>query len=101
MFGQLLVNLTQMVMPKDVAGPVGIVQMTHKIVELGAFMELIKFTALLSISLAVINILPFPALDGGRLLFIIYELRYSWTIASSLFPFLYCEILGTNIVISS
>ncbi len=73
MFGALLVNLTKFVMPQDVAGPVGIVQMTHKIVEVGEFMELIKFTALLSISLAVINILPFPALDGGRLVFIIYE----------------------------
>lgn len=73
MFGQLLVNLTKFVMPKDVAGPVGIIQMTHKIVEVGEFMELIKFTALLSISLAVINILPFPALDGGRLVFIVYE----------------------------
>lgn len=73
MFGQLLVNLTQFIMPKDVAGPVGIVQMTHKIVQLGEFMELVKFTALLSISLAVINILPFPALDGGRLVFLVYE----------------------------
>ena len=73
MFGKLLVNLTQFVMPKDVAGPVGIVQMTHRIVELGEFMELIKFTALLSISLAVINILPIPALDGGRLVFLGYE----------------------------
>lgn len=73
MFGKLLGNLAQFIMPKDVAGPVGIVQMTHRIVELGEFMELIKFTALLSISLAVINILPFPALDGGRLAFILYE----------------------------
>ena len=73
MFGQLLVNLTKFIAPKDVAGPVGIVQLTHEIVKVGEFMELVKFTALLSISLAVINILPFPALDGGRLVFIIYE----------------------------
>ena len=37
------------------------------------FMALIQFTALLSISLGVINIMPFPALDGGRFLFIIFE----------------------------
>ena len=56
----------------DVAGPVGIAVLTGQVVELG-FMYLLQFTALLSLNLAVINILPFPALDGGRILFLIIE----------------------------
>ncbi len=58
--------------PESVAGPVGIAQMTHVFVQEG-FIPLLRFIAILSLSLAVINILPFPALDGGRLLFILIE----------------------------
>lgn len=104
MFGQLIVNLTKFVMPTDVAGPVGIVQMTHKIVEVGDFMELIKFTALLSISLAVINILPFPALDGGRLVFIVYEAiarrKPSPTIEAYIHGIGYLFLMGLILVIT-
>ncbi|MBI5754227.1 RIP metalloprotease RseP [Candidatus Peregrinibacteria bacterium] len=59
--------------PETVSGPVGIAQMTHQFVQEG-WIPLLRFVAVLSLSLAVINILPFPALDGGRLLFIIVEL---------------------------
>ncbi len=59
--------------PDNVSGPVGIASMTHMVVQEG-FVPLLRFIALLSLSLAVINILPFPALDGGRLLFIVVEL---------------------------
>ncbi|MEK7227455.1 MAG: RIP metalloprotease RseP [Patescibacteria group bacterium] len=55
-----------------VAGPVGIVGMVGDIRELG-FAYLITFTALLSINLSIINLMPFPALDGGRLLFVAIE----------------------------
>lgn len=58
--------------PEGVAGPVGIAQMTGLYLQEG-FVSLMRFTALLSLSLAVINIFPFPALDGGRQLFIIIE----------------------------
>lgn len=57
---------------EGVAGPVGIAQMTGAYVKEG-FNPLIRFIALLSISLGVLNILPFPALDGGKLLFILIE----------------------------
>ncbi len=60
--------------PSSVAGPVGIAKMTHSFVQDGSVIPLLRFIALLSLSLAVINILPIPALDGGRLLFIIIEL---------------------------
>ena len=53
----------------SVTGPVGIVGMVGDVRELG-FTYLLTFTALISINLAVINLLPFPALDGGRLLFV-------------------------------
>lgn len=56
----------------EVAGPVGIVVLTGQMVKLG-IVYILQFTAILSINLALINILPFPALDGGRLLFLLIE----------------------------
>lgn len=56
----------------DVAGPIGIAIMTKQVSALG-WTYLLQFTAILSINLAIINILPFPALDGGRIFFIIIE----------------------------
>ncbi|KKR21156.1 MAG: Membrane-associated zinc metalloprotease [Parcubacteria group bacterium GW2011_GWE2_39_37] len=56
----------------DVAGPIGIAKLTGQVARLG-IMHLIQFTALLSINLAIINFLPIPALDGGRILFLIIE----------------------------
>lgn len=56
----------------DLSGPVGIATMTGQVAKMG-FVYLLQFTALLSINLAVINFLPFPALDGGRVLFLIIE----------------------------
>lgn len=53
----------------DVSGPVGIAMMVGQSARLGVS-YLINLTAMLSLTLAVINILPIPALDGGRLLFI-------------------------------
>jgi len=56
----------------EFSGPVGIAIITAEVVRMG-FRHLLQFTALLSVNLAVINILPFPALDGGRLLFLVIE----------------------------
>ena len=56
----------------SILGPVGIVGLTGSAAKLG-FNYLLNFIALLSINLAIINILPFPALDGGRLLFLAIE----------------------------
>lgn len=53
-----------------VTGIVGIASYTGQIIPLG-FSFLLRFTALLSINLAIVNALPFPALDGGRILFIL------------------------------
>ncbi len=71
MFVNVLASIfTRLAVPEGVAGPVGIAQMTFVFVQEG-LMSLIRFTALLSLSLAIINILPFPGLDGGRLFLIL------------------------------
>lgn len=56
----------------DVSGPVGVAEKAGEFIQVG-LMQTLQFMAILSINLGVINILPFPALDGGRLLFIIIE----------------------------
>lgn len=56
----------------DVSGPVGIAKIVGDSARLGVS-YLINVTAMLSLSLAAINILPIPALDGGRILFILIE----------------------------
>lgn len=56
----------------DVAGPVGIATMTGQYARMG-FVYLLQFVGLLSLNLAVINFLPLPALDGGRIIFLLIE----------------------------
>jgi regulator of sigma E protease len=56
----------------DVAGPIGIAQVTGQAVKFG-FSAVLEFMSILSLNLAVLNILPIPALDGGRLLFVVLE----------------------------
>lgn len=56
----------------QVAGPIGIVSLVGQASQFG-FGYLLSFTAVISINLAVINLIPFPALDGGRLLFVCIE----------------------------
>ncbi|MBU1349041.1 site-2 protease family protein [Patescibacteria group bacterium] len=57
---------------QDVSGPVGIAVMTGQFAEQG-FVALLQFAGILSINLAVINFLPIPALDGGRVVFLVVE----------------------------
>lgn len=56
----------------DVSGPVGIAYLTKQVTTLG-ITYILQFIALLSINLGIINGFPFPALDGGRILFILIE----------------------------
>ncbi len=56
----------------QVSGPVGIVKYVGEAASVG-FTSLLFFTAIISINLAVINLLPIPALDGGRLVFVAIE----------------------------
>lgn len=57
---------------KMLSGPIGIVVITGKAAELG-IVYLLQLTALISATLAIFNLLPFPALDGGHLLFLTLE----------------------------
>ena len=56
----------------DLSGPVGIAVMTGQVAAMG-LVYVLQFAAILSINLGVVNALPFPALDGGRILFIFIE----------------------------
>ncbi len=55
-----------------ITGPIGIVGVVGDAAKFG-FIYLLSFTALISVNLAVINLIPFPALDGGQLLFLLIE----------------------------
>ncbi len=71
--GMVVVQLfTKASVPSGVAGPVGIAELTGTFVQLG-LPALLSFVSLLSLNLAILNILPIPALDGGRLFFILVE----------------------------
>ena len=72
-FYDIIKNLiTAQQLSADIAGPVGIAVLTGQVAKLG-FIYILQFTALLSINFAIINFIPFPALDGGRVLFLIIE----------------------------
>ncbi|NLG50800.1 MAG: RIP metalloprotease RseP [Chloroflexi bacterium] len=59
-------------MPLEVTGVLGIYNMTAEVAKSG-IVRLIEFTGFLSINLFLFNLLPLPALDGGRLLFVVLE----------------------------
>jgi regulator of sigma E protease len=78
--GQMLAGIRDLVTgraPLDqIAGPLGMGQITSEIVSaspLPLWVTLAQLAILLSLNLAVLNLLPLPALDGGRLLFVIVE----------------------------
>ena len=59
--------------PAGLVGPIGIAQLTGEVARSG-LVALVFWTALLSMSLAILNFLPIPALDGGRIAFVLLEL---------------------------
>src|SRR3989344_6305152 len=67
--GSMVQNLFSGVIPKDVAGPAGLLALTSEVSKQG-IIPLINWMGIISINLAILNVVPFPALDGGRLLFI-------------------------------
>jgi len=58
--------------PVEIAGPVGIAQLTGEVAQAG-ISPLLEFAAFLSINLAIVNLFPLPALDGGRIVFVLLE----------------------------
>ncbi len=74
-FGMIISSIFQVITgraPLDVAGPVGIIFVIGEVAQTG-MVNLLLLTALISISLGIMNLLPIPALDGGRLFFLIIE----------------------------
>lgn len=69
MFQSLYMLISGDVPASDIAGPVGIVTMVSDTTNYGWY-YFVSLVALMSINLAIINLLPFPALDGGRILFV-------------------------------
>lgn len=67
--GQIVAGLFRGEVPQGISGPVGIYAITTEASKKGP-LALINFVGILSVNLAILNIFPFPALDGGRLLFI-------------------------------
>lgn len=59
--------------PEGLSGPVGIAQATGEVVDQAGWVALFQLAALLSINLAILNILPLPMLDGGRIFFVVIE----------------------------
>ncbi len=73
MFSALAQLVTGGASPEDLTGPVGMVQMVSKTSDYGLWYYGF-LTALICINLAVINMLPLPALDGGRIIFVLYTM---------------------------
>lgn len=62
--------------PKDVSGPIGMFEATSAINKNQGFWAVVHFFGIVSVNLAVVNVLPFPALDGGRIIFVLYEMLF-------------------------
>ncbi len=76
MIGGLVMLLRGEASLSDLAGPIGMGQLTSEILQISpepVWVTLAHLTALISINLAILNLIPFPALDGGRLFFVLVE----------------------------
>ncbi|MCF7846115.1 MAG: site-2 protease family protein [Candidatus Peribacteraceae bacterium] len=100
--GGLFGNLIHGQLPEGIGGPVAIAKETFY--RASSFLALLNFAALLSITLAIFNILPIPALDGGRLLFLIFEgifrRKPSQKLEAKIHAAGYILLLGLLIIIS-
>ncbi len=73
LFGMGVASLVQGTEDADIMGPVGIATLTGEVARSG-ISRLLTFTGFLSINLAIINLLPFPGLDGARFVFTVIEM---------------------------
>ena len=72
--GQLVGQVREGKIPQDMAGPLGVYQLSQQIQHQAGWLAWLHFFGILSINLAIINILPLPALDGGQLILILIEI---------------------------
>ncbi|MEO5927222.1 MAG: M50 family metallopeptidase [Patescibacteria group bacterium] len=103
-FGTIISDLVQgRGVDEGVSGPVGIAVMTGQVAQEG-IMPLLQFAAILSINLAVVNFLPIPALDGGRVLFLIIEKvrrkPMSRTLEATIHNFAFLALIGLILLVT-
>ena len=72
LFKNAIIGLFIGAVPLQLTGPVGIAQLTGEVAKAG-ISPLLEFAGFISINLAILNILPLPALDGGRIVFVLLE----------------------------
>lgn len=75
MFKSIQKLVTGVVSPKQLSGPIGIVEVSSKVSKKG-LVQFLMLVALISVNLAVLNLLPIPALDGGHIMFNLYEILF-------------------------
>ena len=68
-----LVGVVMGALPAELIGPVGIVQITGEVAMKAGISPLLEFAAFISLILGIINLFPLPALDGGRIAFVLLE----------------------------
>jgi regulator of sigma E protease len=71
-YGTLRGIITNRISPRNLGGPITIARVAFTIAGEN-FWEFVYFLGLISINLAVVNFLPIPVLDGGHMVFLIYE----------------------------
>ena len=72
LFKNSIVGMISGALPVDLLGPVGLAQVTGEVARAG-IVPLFEFAAMISINLGLINLFPIPALDGGRVAFVLVE----------------------------
>jgi len=72
LFKNGIIGMVTGAVPVELRGPVGIAEMTGDVARAGAS-PLLEFASMISINLGIINLFPLPALDGGRLAFVLLE----------------------------
>ena len=91
--GMLLAEIST----KNIGGPIAIGQISYALAERGTS-KLLYFLCLLSVNLAVINVLPIPVFDGGHLLFLVVEKLKGSPVSDRVFG--YSQLVGVVLILS-
>jgi len=97
----IFTNIIEMItgkVPLEIAGPLGIAQMTGEAAKLG-FVNLLYFTAILSIFIGIFNLLPIPILDGGQIIILVIEKLRGKPLEAEKINFLYLFGISLMIII--
>ena len=95
----IFTNIIEMItgkIPLEIAGPLGIAQMTGEAAKLG-FLNLLYFTAILSIFIGLFNFLPIPILDGGQIVILVIEKLRGKPLEAEKMNFIY--LIGISLMI--